>query len=77
VAPNSIAARPGGYVVLQYTVAENGRVTDVEVVESSPTGVFDGAAQAAVRKWIYEPRKENGVPVPSSARARMVFEPVD
>jgi TonB family protein len=52
-------------------------VSDVEVVESSPAGVFDNAAQAAVRKWMYEPRKENGVAVSSTARARLVFEPAD
>jgi protein TonB len=73
----SIASRPGGYVVLSYTVGANGRVADLEVVESSPSGVFDGAAQAAVRKWLYEPRKENGVAVASSARARLVFEPAN
>ena len=61
-------------MVVSYTVTTNGRVSDVSVVESSPNGVFDGAAQAAVRKWIYEPRKENGVPVASQAKARLVFD---
>lgn len=77
VPPVSIAARPGGYVVVSYTVSAEGRVTDLTVVESSPNGVFDGAAQAAVRKWVYEPRKENGVAVASTARARLVFEPIN
>jgi TonB family protein len=77
VAPISIAARPGGYVVLAYTINANGRVADIEVVESQPNGVFDGAAQAAVRKWIYEPRKENGLAVASTAKARLVFEPTN
>jgi TonB family protein len=77
VPPVSIAARSGGYVVISYTVTADGRVSDLSVVESSPNGVFDGAAQAAVRKWLYEPRKENGVAVASSARARLVFEPIN
>ena len=29
---------------------------------------------AAVRKWTYEPRKENGVPSPRPAQARLVFD---
>ena len=37
-------------------------------------GVFDRAAQDAVRKWVYEPRKENGVAVESTAKARLVFD---
>jgi TonB family protein len=77
VAPTSSAARNGGFVVVKFNVTENGKVADVEVVESSPAGVFDNAAQAAVRKWTYDPRKENGVAVSSTARARLVFEPVD
>jgi protein TonB len=77
VAPTSVSARAGGFVVVKYTIAENGRVTDVEVLESSPTGVFDGAAQTAVRKWTFEPRREDGVAVASTARARLVFEPAD
>ena len=52
-------------------------VSDVEVVESTPPGVFDDAAQSAVRKWIYEPRKENGVAVMSQAKARLVFDAVN
>jgi len=47
----------------------------VAVVESTPAGVFDDSALTAVRKWIYEPRKENGVAVASQAKARLVFDP--
>ena len=74
VAPGNIPAKTTGYVVVQFNIGENGRVSDVEVVESAPQGVFDDAAQNAVRKWIYEPRKENGVAVASSAKARLVFD---
>jgi TonB family protein len=77
VAPAGISARQSGFVVVKFNIATNGRVGDVEVVESSPTGVFDDAARAAVRKWMYEPRKENGAAVESSAKARLVFEPAN
>jgi protein TonB len=77
VAPAGVPMKTGGYVVVKFNITESGRVADVVVVESSANGVFDSAAQAAVRKWMYEPRKENGVAVPSSARARLLFEPAN
>jgi protein TonB len=63
-----------GYVVVSIEITEAGRVGNVTVVESTPRGIFDQAALTAVRKWQYEPRKENGVAVASLARARLVFE---
>jgi TonB family protein len=75
VAPAGTPAKTAGFVVVQYTITDQGRVTDVAVVESSPMGMFDSAAQSAVRKWLYEPRKEDGVPVSTTAKARLVFEP--
>jgi protein TonB len=77
VAPSGVPLKTAGFVVVKFNITENGKVADLEVVESSPSGVFDNAAQAAVRKWMYEPRKENGVAVSSSARARLVFEPAE
>jgi len=74
VAPGNIPAKTKGYVVVKFSIGTNGRVSNLEVVESQPAGVFDDAAQDAVRKWTYEPRKENGVAVESSARAKLVFD---
>jgi TonB family protein len=69
-----VPLRTQGYVVVRIDITRAGRVSNVEVVESSPPGVFDASALTAVRKWLYEPRKENGVAVESQARARLVFE---
>jgi TonB family protein len=74
IAPIGISRKTAGYVVVKFNITDGGRVTDVEVVESSPSGVFDDAAENAVRKWMYEPRKENGVAVASQAKARLVFD---
>jgi TonB family protein len=74
MAPGDIPAKTKGYVVVRFSIGVNGRVGNLEVVESDPQGVFDDAAQDAVRKWIYEPRTENGVAVESSAKARLVFD---
>ncbi len=74
VAPLGVPGKTAGFVLVRYTVGDNGRVSDIEIVESSPAGTFDEAAQAAVRKWVYEPRRENGVAVASRAQARLVFD---
>ena len=74
VAPLGISRKTAGYVVVKFNITDSGRVTDVEVIESTPRGLFDDAAQNAVRKWMYEPRKENGVAVASQAKARLVFD---
>jgi len=74
VAPAGTPRKANGYVVVRFNIGTNGRVTDLEVVESQPRGMFDDAAQDAVRMWLYEPRKENGVAVASTAKARLVFD---
>jgi TonB family protein len=71
----NVSRKASGFVVVSFTINEKGRVNDVNVVESTPPGVFDDAAQAAVRKWVYEPRKENGVEVASKGQVKLVFEP--
>jgi TonB family protein len=77
VAPFNIPKKTSGYVVLSFTIGTNGRVSGVSIVESTPPGVFDDAAMSAVRKWTYEPRKENGVAVESQSKARLVFAPAE
>ena len=72
--PASLAAKTRGEVVLRFEIGENGKVGQIEVVDSTPRGVFDDAARDAVRKWVYEPRKENGIAVSSKAQARLVFD---
>jgi TonB family protein len=74
MAPLGTPKRASGYVIVRFNVNEKGRVSDIEIVESTPKGLFEGAAQDAVRKWVYEPRRENGVAVPSVAQARLVFD---
>lgn len=63
-----------GYVLVQFTIDTLGRVTDVEVLESSPRGVFERAAVQAVERFRYKPRVVNGQPTPVSIRHRLTFE---
>lgn len=44
-----------GSVVLQFDIETDGSVTNVNVVESNPEGVFNRSAKIALRKWVYEP----------------------
>jgi protein TonB len=74
VVSGNAARSAEGFVIVSIEITEEGRVGSVAVVESSPRGVYDNAALTAVRKWQYEPRRENGVAVASQARARIVFE---
>jgi len=62
-----------GSVELTYIVGSDGRVKDVEVAESSPPGVFDAEAVAAVKRWRYDARREDGVPIDHPARVRLEF----
>lgn len=44
-----------GWVRLEFTVNERGRVSDVVVVDADPPGVFDNAATAALSRWRFRP----------------------
>lgn len=42
-----------GHVVVRYNVSPEGAVTDVEVVEATPSGVFERAVMRALEGWRY------------------------
>jgi TonB family protein len=45
-----------GYVLLKYKVDDRGRPSNLEVVESSPEGVFEESVIYAVGYWWYGPK---------------------
>lgn len=53
-----------GVVVVSLLVGIDGRVQDIDVLESRPAGFFDDAAISAVRQWRYQPARYQGEPVP-------------
>ena len=63
-----------GSVVLMLTVAVDGRVTQVEVVESSGYATLDAAAVRAVRTWRGRPATRDGVPYQSKWKKPIRFE---
>jgi protein TonB len=64
-------------VELVFRVDEDGRVSDVEVVESEPEGLFVRTAVRAVKRWRFRPATRNGVPVPHRVRQRISFQVED
>jgi TonB family protein len=60
--PEALQARLQGKVILECVIGPDGRVEKVEVKRGAP--LLDDAAREAVRQWVYEPTRLNGVPVP-------------
>jgi TonB family protein len=60
--PSALAARLEGEVSLQFTIAANGAVKDVVVVDSTAPE-FEAPAMAALQRWRYQPVTENDQPV--------------
>ena len=66
-----------GWVELQFTVASDGTVQDVVVMDSQPRVTFDKSAMAALRRWRYQPVMRDGIAVPQRAHVRMRFTAMD
>ena len=62
-----------GTVLLRVFVAEDGRVTKVEVVKPSGRQILDAAAVNAVRRWRGTPATRDGKPVASSWKIPFEF----
>jgi protein TonB len=68
----ALSARLQGVVILETTIAPDGKVGDVRVVRSIP--LLDAAAADAVRQWEYEPTIVNGVAVPVITTVAVEFK---
>lgn len=67
------AAGIEGWVRLRFTLLPNGTVTDVEVQEAHPAGVFDASAVEALRQWKYEPVERDGKKVAQRAEIQIKY----
>lgn len=59
--PAARAARVQGLVILEVVIAQDGTVSDAQILRSQP--MLDQAALEAVRQWEFTPTLLNGVPV--------------
>jgi protein TonB len=62
-----------GWVELGYTIAANGSVSNVKVVNSEPANVFDSPATKAVSRLRYKPYLKDGKPIAVGTMIRIVF----
>ncbi|MEM1008769.1 MAG: energy transducer TonB, partial [Myxococcota bacterium] len=46
-----------GFVILRFVVNTQGRVEQLKVLQASPVGVFEQAAQRAVAQWYFQPAR--------------------
>ncbi len=53
-----------GWCLVMFTVTETGTVIDPIVVDADPPDVFNNSSVRAVTRFKYNPRVEDGVPVP-------------
>ena len=72
--PQAMRDRVEGWVLLEFTITENGSVRDIVVVDSQPGGVFDAAAAEALAGWKYRPRITDGRPVAHRSNVTMRFD---
>ena len=52
-----------GEVELEFSINEEGRAVDIQVVAADPEGVFDQAAVDALSQWLYRPIELAGQPI--------------
>jgi TonB family protein len=62
-----------GWVEIAYTVAPDGSVTNVKVVNATPPKVFDTSAARAVSHLRYQPVVQGGKAIPVGTQVRIVY----
>ncbi len=62
-----------GWVDVEFTITENGKVKDATVRTASVSGVFDESAVKAVSQWRFKPLLRDAKPVPVRSEIRVRF----
>ncbi len=76
--PRQAAARKiGGWVEFAFIVKPDGHVDQIKVLDSSPPGVFDAAAQKALARMRYKPPLQGGQAIAVSTKIRITFRPAE
>ncbi|WP_430391355.1 energy transducer TonB [Dyella sp. 20L07] len=70
----AVRANQEGWVEVSFTITPEGNVDDVKVIDAEPRHVFDRAAVEAVSRWKYQPATQDGSPVQSQDKRRIVFK---
>jgi periplasmic protein TonB len=70
----AVRSNQEGWVEVTFTITPEGNVDDVKVVDAEPRHVFDRAAVEAVSRWKYQPATQDGSPIASQDKRRIVFK---
>jgi TonB family protein len=73
--PLALESRQAGYVIVEFMLDSKGRASKTTVVESSPPGIFDAAAKAAVSGGRYDTSALGGADQTRRTRIRITFKP--
>jgi TonB family protein len=71
--PKALAQNLSGSVTVTFVVDTNGDPRDIRVVEATPAGIFDHAAQTAVKRWHYQPTLVDGKPIEVTVQTTLRF----
>lgn len=66
--------RVSGKLLLQLKLQANGRVSDIEVLSATPSGVFEESALQAFRQARFSPAQKNGRPVRALVQIEVVYD---
>jgi len=71
-----LARRRGwaGTVTLEVSLERDGRITEVDMVESSGYELLDKEAVKAISGWVYEPAYHQGIPIKYRLRVKITFD---
>ena len=72
---DALGKKIGGFVMLHLLVDVTGKVKEVQVVASTPKGVFEEVSIQAARDWNLQPPSKNGKPVEGWVQVPITFDP--
>lgn len=63
-----------GFVTARLSISADGSVTNVEVINAEPPGIFDREAVRAMYRYRFDPKMVNGQPVAQTATQTVEFK---
>lgn len=66
-----------GYVKLKFFVSSAGNTEKIEILESTPKGLFDEVSVNALKRWKYVPKCNNGILIPEPIETTLSFDGKD
>ena len=71
--PRALRAGIEGLVTVEFTIALDGSVKDVDIVKADPPQIFDNEVLRALKRWKFQPQTVDGKTVEKRARQDIRF----